>query len=198
MTAFLPYLHVVEVGTMVLLALLSIWSIGAILERWRVFRSAGDLSGLAEAERLIRAGDGAGLRTRFQEGPSLLSGVVRTLVESPQQPENLDAAVRGYLQKERQVLDRKLGLLATLGSNAPFVGLFGTVLGVIEAFSALSEQQAGSASVMASIAQALIATAAGLFVAIPAVVAFNLFSDRLRRLLQTAESLKNLYLSRLP
>ena len=70
--------------------------------------------------------------------------------------------------------------MATLGSNAPFIGLFGTVLGIIEAFFALSADQMGSERVMSAISEALIATAAGLFVAIPALIAFNSFSNRLR------------------
>ena len=75
--------------------------------------------------------------------------------------------------------------------------LFGTVLGIIEAFSALSTEQTGSGAVMASIAKALIATAAGLFVAIPAVVAYNVFAARLKAVIARCDALKNLYLSRL-
>jgi biopolymer transport protein ExbB len=72
-------------------------------------------------------------------------------------------------------------VLATLGANAPFVGLFGTVLGIIQAFGELAQSsQQASTAVMASLAEALVATAVGLFVAIPAVVAFNAFSQRIR------------------
>ena len=78
--------------------------------------------------------------------------------------------------------------LGTLGNNAPFIGLFGTVLGVIRAFSDLAAHPgaAGAGTVMAGIADALIATAVGLFVALPAVVMFNLYQRWLRRTTQRA------------
>jgi biopolymer transport protein ExbB len=94
-------------------------------------------------------------------------------------------------------MERGLTVLATLGSNAPFIGLFGTVLGIISAFAALGgTTQGGANSVMSGISEALVATAIGLLVAIPAVVAYNVFSRRIRVLLQECESLKDYYLSR--
>ena len=91
------------------------------------------------------------------------------------------AALEGAKARERLRLERNLAFLATLGSNAPFIGLFGTVLGIIKAFHDLAGSQAGGPSVvMAGISEALVATAVGLMVAIPAVVAFNYFSRRVR------------------
>jgi biopolymer transport protein ExbB/biopolymer transport protein TolQ len=77
-------------------------------------------------------------------------------------------------------MERGTTMLGTLGNNAPFIGLFGTVIGVIIAFQNLSSNQGNAAmgSVMAGIAEALVATAVGLFVAIPAVVAFNVIQKR--------------------
>ena len=69
--------------------------------------------------------------------------------------------------------------MATLGSNAPFIGLFGTVLGIIQAFAVLASTNAGTHAVMSGISEALVATAIGLFVAIPAVIAYNIFSKKL-------------------
>lgn len=93
----------------------------------------------------------------------------------------LTAAAEGARAQERLRLERSLAFLGTLGSNAPFVGLFGTVLGIIKAFRDLaSNQSGGPAVVMAGISEALVATAVGLLVAIPAVVAFNYFSRRVR------------------
>jgi biopolymer transport protein ExbB len=91
----------------------------------------------------------------------------------------LAAAVDGAKARERLRLERNLAFLATLGSNGPFIGLFGTVLGIIKAFHDLASAQAGGAStVMSGISEALVTTAVGLLVAIPAVVAFNYFRRR--------------------
>ena len=94
-------------------------------------------------------------------------------------------------------MEKGLNVLATLGSNAPFIGLFGTVLGIIQSFGILSSQQ-GSAmtAVMLGLAEALIATALGLFVAIPAVVAYNYFGQRMRNITLEANSLRDLFLSK--
>jgi biopolymer transport protein ExbB len=94
---------------------------------------------------------------------------------------DIEAATAGAKAREKLRLERNLAFLATLGSNAPFVGLFGTVLGIIKAFHDLAGNQAGGPSVvMAGISEALVATAVGLMVAIPAVVAFNYFNRRVR------------------
>jgi len=91
------------------------------------------------------------------------------------------AAAEGAKAREKLRLERNLAFLATLGSNAPFVGLFGTVLGIIKAFHDLAGSQAGGPSVvMAGISEALVATAVGLMVAIPAVAAFNYFNRRVK------------------
>jgi biopolymer transport protein ExbB len=93
-------------------------------------------------------------------------------------------------------LERNLGVLGTLGNNAPFIGLFGTVLGIIKAFADLSRNQAGGASaVMSGISEALVATAVGLMVAIPAVVAFNYFQARVRKALARVDAMAHLVLS---
>ena len=91
----------------------------------------------------------------------------------------LAAAMDGAKARERMRLERNLAFLATLGSNGPFIGLFGTVLGINKAFHDLAGSQVGGAStVMAGISEALVTTAVGLLVAIPAVVAFNYFRRR--------------------
>ena len=98
------------------------------------------------------------------------------------------------LQK-KIVWDRGLSTLATIGSNAPFVGLFGTVLGIIKAFHELSQQQAaaggGANGVMGGVSEALTATGVGILVAIPAVVAYNAFQRRVKTALMNAEALKS-------
>lgn len=93
-------------------------------------------------------------------------------------------------------LERFLGFLATVGSNAPYLGLLGTVLGIMKAFNDLAQSpEAGQQTVMAGISLALVATAAGLFVAIPAVVGYNYFGKQVKSIVQSLESVKELGLS---
>lgn len=104
--------------------------------------------------------------------------------------------IESQLILEKVALEQNLVLLGTVGSNAPFVGLFGTVLGVIKAFHELSLQGAsGGNVVMRGISEALIATAVGILVAIPALVAYNYFKDHVKDTLAEAESLNHLALS---
>lgn len=113
-------------------------------------------------------------------------------------PEAAERAMSGMATAERLRMERGLSVLATVGSNAPFVGLFGTVLGIIQAFADLAENQAeASEAVMAGISEALVATAVGLLVAIPAVVLYNAFSRWVKGRLGRTESLAQLVVARL-
>lgn len=91
------------------------------------------------------------------------------------------------------LLEKRLGILATFGNNAPFIGLFGTVLGVIKAFHSLgTSTEFGVRVAMTGISEALVATALGLFVAIPSVVAYNYFVRRIKTLLLIYEHKKSM------
>jgi biopolymer transport protein TolQ len=104
-------------------------------------------------------------------------------VEPVVQVESAQRVMRIELTRELDRLDETLPFLATVGSTSPYVGLFGTVWGIMNSFRALGDiKQATLANVAPGIAEALIATAIGLFAAIPAVVAYNRFSTRLDRL----------------
>jgi biopolymer transport protein ExbB/TolQ len=95
-------------------------------------------------------------------------------------------------------LSKGLNFLGTLGANAPFIGLFGTVLGIIHAFKDLALAEGGGGpAVMAGIAEALVATAVGLLVAIPAVVTYNYFHGRLHNVLERSQRLGRLLLATL-
>jgi biopolymer transport protein TolQ len=99
------------------------------------------------------------------------------------QVESAQRAMRIELSRELDRLDEHLSFLATVGSTSPYVGLFGTVWGIMNSFMSLGNtNQATLAQVAPGIAEALIATAIGLFAAIPAVIAYNRFSTRLDRL----------------
>ncbi len=96
-------------------------------------------------------------------------------------PDAVEDLLQAAARKERARYESRLSFLATVASNAPFIGLFGTVLGIIRAFKDLSRNLAeASSAVMGGIAEALIATAVGLLVAIPAVVAFNMLKARVK------------------
>lgn len=165
--------------TVVVLALLSVLSIAITLERaWAFRRFSRDLDESFSALRnSVKDGGLAALSgfCRARSSPLaevLLSGLSRAGKGKDEVMEAMELAGRRELLK----LERSLGILGTIGSTAPFIGLFGTVLGIIRAFSDLALSQGASpAAVADGIAEALIATAAGLFVAVPAVVAYNYF-----------------------
>ncbi len=187
-------------AVLLLLLALSIWSVSIMLDRRKALKSAaGNLKSGAfqNAKDLIRAGDSKRLLEWAHAQDGLEGGTLVAAMECGTHPESIDRAVKSYLAEERSRLERGLTVLATLGSNAPFIGLFGTVLGIIQAFGQLAQNTQGTAGVMRAISEALVATAIGLFVAIPAVVSYNHFSKRIRTVLNGCEVLRDLYVSRL-
>lgn len=134
-------------------------------------------------------------RRIFGELSNLTDRALAQLTGAGRDPVVLDRLFRSAVARERLRLEKDLPVLATLGANAPFIGLFGTVLGIIRAFAALSNSAGGADTVMAGIAQALYATAAGLFVAIPAVVAYNKFSNTLRSRIVEAEAARDSFVA---
>jgi len=102
----------------------------------------------------------------------------------------IQESTTAFLLRQRKFLDRGLVVLATLGNNAPFIGLFGTVLGIIKAFHDLGTNPGGGSQVvMAGISEALVATAIGLLVAIPAVIAFNYFQRQIKVIATDAQAM---------
>ena len=178
----------IEKAILILLGGLSIWSISIIIDRRRYFK-AQFLADEYSQIKLSLSNEG-----RFKSGSS---GFYAQEALAFQQPSTLqtDRAYSSFVKENREHLEKGLNVLATLGANAPFIGLFGTVLGIIRALAYLGNQ-AGSSSVMSGVSQALYATAIGLFVAIPAVVAFNTFSNQIKRAVQKTDSLKDLYVAR--
>lgn len=177
---------------------LSIWSIAIIIDRIRALRTTDRAASFEDAHRLIRKKDWAGLKTwanAHQTG--IRSGTLVALFETEtKDSEKLEKAVRSYLTSQRIQLERGMTTLATLAANAAFIGLLGTVLGVIQAFSALGSEQGAASAVMVGISEALIATAVGLFVAIPAGIAYNALTRKMKLLFSECEALMNLYLSK--
>ncbi len=111
-------------------------------------------------------------------------------------PEALEKILETQEARERDLLEWGAPFLGTVGANAPFLGLTGTVLGILAAFRRMAESGGGGVEVMSSIAGALVSTAAGLIVAIPAVVLYNLLKARIRRSLDSLKAIRGLLLAR--
>jgi len=187
-------------GVLVILLVLSIWSVSIMFERKKAFREKTGTAKINDARKFIENKNWSALKAWADANPSYLGGMIHAALsveeDSNKKPESIDRAVQSYLSAQRLDLEKGLNVLATLGSNAPFIGLFGTIMGIIQSFGILSSQQ-GSAmnAVMLGLAEALIATAVGLFVAIPAVIAYNYFSQKLRNFALEAQSLRDYYIS---
>jgi biopolymer transport protein ExbB/TolQ len=182
-----------------LLIFLSVVSVAVMVERSLALpRRISDLDLLAA--RLLETlgkGDIAGARRVIGEpgSPEARVGLVG-LSEISRGREAAAEAMASVKSRERLSLEKRLGVLGTLGNNAPFIGLFGTVLGIIRSFADLAQNQGGGAAVvMRGISEALVATAVGLLVAIPAVIAYNLFQGRVRRTMGRIDTMAHLILS---
>ncbi len=193
-----------EVGASPILYLmlaLSVLSVAVMLERaWFFIRSSADVAQLGRLlEVKLGAGDVTGARRAMQASRSIEAGIVAAgLVQSPRGKDAVSHAMQGATALARMRLERRLSFLGTLGNNAPFVGLLGTVIGIVQAFHELERagvNAAANGGVMGAIAEALVATAIGLAVAIPAVAAFNYFQRRIRTTLGNAEALEHILLS---
>ncbi len=168
-----------------LLIALSILSLGTMFERWLFFRRhSGDLQAVKAAVLpKLDAKDLAGALRVLEGAPGIPASCAQLALRWAKNGADVVQDVAEVeLSRQRKELERGLNLLGTLGNNAPFVGLLGTVLGVIIAFDALGDagQNTGAmGGVMAGIAEALVATGVGLFVALPAVVAYNVIQKRI-------------------
>ncbi len=183
-------------AVMVLLLLASLASWAIIFQKSRVisrsrrqadrfetaFWSGGDLSTLYRSIE-IKGRGGTGEQSIFESGFGEFSRLRQLGAPAEQWLEGARRAMRVAQMRELDRLEQSLALLATVGSTSPYVGLFGTVWGIMSAFHNLGNvQQATLAAVAPGIAEALITTAIGLFAAIPAVVAYNRFADQVSRL----------------
>jgi len=178
---------------------LSVLSVAVMVERALYLLSVRiDFDGLAkQLLGFLRDGDVEGARRALAGRRAPESQVAAAgLEQATRGQEAIGEAMAGAKSRLRLDLERNLGVLGTLGNNAPFIGLFGTVLGIIKAFADLSRNQAGgAAAVMSGISEALVATAVGLMVAIPAVIGFNYFQARVRKTLGRVDTMAHLILA---
>ena len=146
---------------------------------------------LQRALAAVRDGDLAQANTALTGQRSIGAAVVRTCIEhAPSGVASVEEHLLATIEAERGRYERGLAFLGTLGNNAPFIGLFGTVLGIIRAFNDLAADQSGSGqAVMEGIAESLVTTCVGLAVALPAVAVFNACARHVERVTSGAEGL---------
>lgn len=198
LSAILPVLKSMEFSLFVVLALLfvavpAIW-LRRIVALRRLAGNAGHWADLLSRD--IREG-GAALQAADggRSLPDRLASFALSHVHLC--PDALERLLEAREIEDRRELERGLGFLGTVGSNAPFVGLTGTVLGILAAFQSMGASGGGAgAQVMTSIAGALVATAAGLFVAIPAVVLHNHLQARVDWILEESRQLRAILVAR--
>ncbi|MEZ4231850.1 MAG: MotA/TolQ/ExbB proton channel family protein [Polyangiaceae bacterium] len=179
-----------------LLVILSLVALAVVIERAVFFSSSrDDVEGLrVEVLKRLRAGEMKLALRRLEESPSPEASILRAGLASglrdELEREAVSERVAAEAERSRLAMEKNLAFLGTVGSNAPFVGLLGTVIGIIRAFHEL-DASAGklSSGLMAEIGEALVATAAGLLVALPAIAFFNLFQRLIRARLGRAEAL---------
>lgn len=156
------------------------------------FWSGGDLSKLY-ADSMRRKNDLQGMEAIFHAGfKEFLRLHKQTGISADAIMDNAKRAMRVSIMREQDKLEANLPVLATVGSTSPYVGLFGTVWGIMISFKAMANvQQATIAMVAPGIAEALIATAMGLFAAIPAVVAYNRYMSEINRILNRFDAFQD-------
>ncbi len=194
---------------LVLMLVLSIVSLAIMLERaWLYWSLRDDVEGLMrDFGRLLRDGDLEGARRRLEASRSAEAAVVVAgVVEAAHGVDSAEEAMEGASALQRMKLEKRLAFLGTLGNNAPFIGLLGTVIGIVAAFDELSKVKMAAAgqstqlapeAVMARISEALVATAIGILIAIPAVAAFNAFQRVVRGTVANTEALGHVLLAHL-
>jgi biopolymer transport protein ExbB/biopolymer transport protein TolQ len=181
-------------AVVIVMFIMSAWSIGVMIDRFLTYNAARKQSrafapAVAGALREGKLDEAIKIADRYKKS-HLAKVVVAGLQEfrahqdsNEISGEEIEASKRALDRSEAIVhaeLKRGVSSLATIGSTAPFVGLFGTVVGIINAFKGIaSEKSAGLGAVAAGISEALVTTAVGLFVAVPAVWMFNFFSSKL-------------------
>ena len=186
---------------------LSVVSVAIILERaWYFWSLRDDLVILAKELRAALDDSIDAAQKRMAASPSVEAAVVVAgLARADRGPAAAEESMAGAVALQRMKLERRLAYLGTLGNNAPFIGLFGTVIGVVGAFAAMGQANATQSSaqalapqaVMSSIGEALVATAVGLFVAIPAVAFNNIFQRMIKSTLANTDALSRILLAHL-
>ncbi len=200
-TAFLQFAEFGAEWVMWLMIALGFFAIVLFVERLRLYMvTRVDAPGLARRlVELLDKGDIKAARDMFSRGTAMEERVLADALEAYDRgPHTVEQILQSSLARERQRFERYLPYFGTLGNNAPFIGLFGTVIGIIVSFKELGANPKGGLEVVGpGIAEALVATAVGLLVAIPAVVCFNAFKTALKTRMGNTDYLGRIVLAQL-
>jgi len=200
---FLKADFVVKFVIIILIAA-SIYSWAIIIEKYKLFKKINGSSSFFEdqfwssksADSLYKKLDGYNedpMANVFKAGMDFM---IKNKSRSASTQERVLQALSGSIDKEMEVVEKKLTFLATVGSTAPFIGLFGTVWGIMNSFQSIAISKNTSLAIVApGIAEALFATALGLLAAIPAVVAYNKFTSDSRRYSTRLENFSQSFIS---
>lgn len=183
--------------TLWILVVLSILSLAFIIERWltlsKLTNKSKDINRkISDSLSSNNLADIETISKDSLEGEAISCGLAHIKNHGS---EGLPEIFETYSLNKRPFLEKYLNFLATVGSNAPFIGLLGTVFGIMDAFKEMAVSQGDASAVMIGISKALIATAFGLIVAIPAVIAYNHFQRKVKTLLQSVRSAGNICIS---
>lgn len=185
--------------TLYLLVLLSVISIAFILERWFFLKNILIKSKIAQnnLNSIIQTGELKDLENLAYDKSSLEGEITSYTLKyiKKNSRKGISQLFSAFIQEKRQLLNKRLSFLASIGSNAPFIGLLGTVFGIMDAFKELAKSQGDASGVMLGISKALLATAVGLIVAIPAVIAFNFFKSRVTQICSHLTNLQELFIA---
>jgi len=171
---------------------LSLVAVTIMLDRiWFYLQERPPKERLAAAMAELGKGGAAAALAKLTDARSMEAAVARAcLSHANDGVAAVEERKAGAIEQERTRYERRLAFLGTLGNNAPFIGLFGTVLGIIRAFHDLAGNSLqGTQAVMSGIAEALVATGVGLLVALPAVAAYNIFTRQVERAASASEVL---------
>ena len=207
----LSFIHLISHASLIVQLIMLLLFIASLASWWHIFRKLFLLRqtwrDTDQFEQTFWSGADMGQLFQRVSSPQYQAGSLEKIFEAGfreflklKRQANLDVAavmdgtrraMRATYQREIDFLEAHLELLATIGSVSPYVGLFGTVWGIMNSFMSLGKMQQATLAVVApGIAEALIATAIGLFAAIPAVIAYNRFSDKIDRLVVSYDNFR--------
>ncbi len=196
MNSLILITDIIEKIVLLLLVGLSVWSITIMIDRKRFLASQISEAMFLNIKKMISDKDFSFQKLSGKDFFTVAFQTAQKYSDDFKKTDSIDRAISSCIKEHRSNLEKGLPVLATLGANAPFIGLFGTVLGIIRSFAYLGTQS-GSTAVMTGVSQALYATAVGLVVAVPAVVAYNNFSNQIKRAIGRTESLRDLLIAQI-
>ena len=179
-------------GIMYVLILCSVLTVAVIIQKVLLFRKIrqADRAGLLErVKAMVASGDIEGAKSECKAVAGPYSTVLYAgLSQAGRSDSAVESAMERSISEEVLKLEEYTGIVGTIGNTAVYIGLFGTVIGIMKAFHDISTMgQSGMNTVIIGVSEALIATATGLLVAIPSVIAFNYFMTRIDRIMKEME-----------